>query len=177
GRQFFSCSLSISFLPLFCCVFMARVFVYGTLKKGQPNYYRMFDSSNGTTQFLGTAKTVERFPLVIAGTYNIPYLLNIPGQGHQVHGEIYQVDDQMLRFLDAFEGVPTHYQRTATKLEVKEWAGGETLETLAPGSITEAFLYNATTYEPEWATLPTHQSYDSYGDHGLKYVEREARDE
>lgn len=155
---------------------MARVFVYGTLKKGQPNYHRLFDSSNGKSEFLGTAKTVEKFPLVIAGVYNIPYLLNIPGQGNRVHGEIYKVDDQMLKFLDGFEGVPVHYQRIVTKLEVKEWVAHADGETLAPGSFTEAFIYNTKTYKPEWTTHPTHESYDSNGDHGLKYVEREARD-
>lgn len=156
---------------------MVRIFVYGTLKKGQPNYHRLFDSSNGKAEFLGTAKTVEKFPLVIAGSYNIPYLLNIPGQGKQIHGEIYNVDDQMLEFLDVFEGVPVHYQRIVTKLEVKEWEAQADGETLAPGSFIETFIYNTKTYKPEWTTLPTYESYDSYGDHGQKYVEREARDE
>ncbi|KAJ0009374.1 hypothetical protein NQD34_001076 [Periophthalmus magnuspinnatus] len=149
---------------------MARVFVYGTLKKGQPNYYRMFDTSNGKTEFLGTAKTVKKFPLVIAGIYNVPYLLNIPGQGNQIHGEIYKVDEKMLEFLDDFEGVPTHYQRTLNTLEVKEWVSGADGETLEPGSITEAYLYSTKTYKPEWTKLPTHENYDSYGDHGLKAI-------
>lgn len=149
---------------------MARVFVYGTLKKDQPNYYRLFDASNGKSEFLGTAITVDKFPLVIAGVYNVPYLLNIPGTGNRVHGEIYKVDEQMLKFLDDFEGVPVHYQRIVTKLEVKEWAGQADGETLAPGSITEAFIYNTKTYKPEWVNLPTHESYDSYGDHGLKAI-------
>ncbi|XP_055021124.1 gamma-glutamylaminecyclotransferase isoform X1 [Boleophthalmus pectinirostris] len=149
---------------------MARVFVYGTLKKGQPNNYRMFDTSNGKTEFLGTAKTVEKFPLVIAGIYNVPYLLNIPGQGNQIHGEIYKVDEKMLEFLDDFEGVPTHYQRTLNKLEVKEWVAGADGETLEPGSITEAYLYSTKTYKPEWTKLPTYDNYDSYGDHGLKAI-------
>ncbi|CAL1598513.1 unnamed protein product [Knipowitschia caucasica] len=149
---------------------MARVFVYGTLKKGQPNYHRMFLSSNGKTEFLGTAKTVEKFSLVIAGVYNIPYLLNLPGQGNQIHGEIYKVDEQMLKFLDDFEGVPTHYQRTLKKLEVKEWVAQAGEETLAPGSITEAHLYSTMTYDPEWINLPAYDNYDSYGSHGLTAI-------
>lgn len=159
------------------CIHMTRVFVYGTLKKGQPNYYRMFDDSNGKTEFLASACTAQKYPLVIAGEHNVPFLLNVPGQGHRVHGEIYKVDDQMLKFLDAFEGVPTMYQRTLVKLEVKEWVGrtdGE--ERPAAGSVTEAFVYSTTTYQPDWPSLPSYENYDAYGDHGLEYVTREARD-
>ncbi|KAM7365549.1 hypothetical protein PAMP_016466 [Pampus punctatissimus] len=156
---------------------MTRVFVYGTLKKGQPNYHRMFNNINGRAEFLASACTTQKYPLVIAGTYNIPFLLNIPGQGHRVHGEIYKVDEQMLKFLDDFESVPTMYQRTLVKLEVKEWLGQtEGEERTSPGCITEAFVYSTTTYKPDWPSLPSYESYDSYGDHGLQYVTREARD-
>uniref|UniRef100_A0A3B4G4K8 Gamma-glutamylaminecyclotransferase n=1 Tax=Pundamilia nyererei TaxID=303518 RepID=A0A3B4G4K8_9CICH len=105
---------------LWSSVLMTRVFVYGTLKKGQPNNYRMFDSNNGKAEYLGSAFTSQKYPLVITTEDNIPFLLNIPGQGHRVHGEIYKVDDQMLKFLDDFESVPTLYQRTVVQLEVKE---------------------------------------------------------
>ncbi|XP_038576588.1 gamma-glutamylaminecyclotransferase-like isoform X1 [Micropterus salmoides] len=157
-------------------IHMARVFVYGTLKKGQPNYNRMLDSANGKAEFLASARTTHKYPLVIAGNYNIPFLLNIPDQGHQVQGEIYKVDDQMLTFLDAFEGVPTMYQRTLVKLEVMEWAGQtEGEERLAAGSAIEAFVYSTMAYQPDWPSLPKYESYDAYGDHGLEYVTRERR--
>lgn len=156
---------------------MTRVFVYGTLKRGQPNYFHMFNDTNGTAEFLGLALTTEKYPLVIAGKYNIPFLLNIPGQGHRVHGEIYKVDDKMLKFLDDFESIPTMYQRTVVKLEVKEWVGKtEGEEVLSPGNITEASVYSTTTYQPDWPSLPSYESYDAYGDHGLEYMTREARD-
>ncbi|KAM4601600.1 gamma-glutamylaminecyclotransferase-like [Polymixia lowei] len=159
------------------CVRMARVFVYGTLKKGQPNNFRMFDQAKGDAEFLGSARTVEKYPLVIAGEYNIPFLLNIPGEGQRVRGELYRVDSRMLAFLDAFESVPTMYQRTLVKLEVEEWRGGKDgEETPSTGSITEAFVYNTATYKPDWPSLPNYESYDSHGDHGLEYVTREARD-
>lgn len=154
---------------------MTKIFVYGTLKKGQPNYPRMLDSANGKASFLGRASTIDKFPLVIAGKYNIPFLLNIPGQGHHVQGEVYSVDDQMLAFLDRFESTPDMYQRTLVKLKVEEWveeAGGAQ----TPGSTMEAFVYSTTTYKPEWVQLPSFENYDAYGDHGLEYVTREARD-
>uniref|UniRef100_A0A3Q3N5Z0 Gamma-glutamylaminecyclotransferase n=1 Tax=Mastacembelus armatus TaxID=205130 RepID=A0A3Q3N5Z0_9TELE len=156
---------------------MTRVFVYGTLKKGQPNYFRMFNHNNGKAKFLASALTSEKYPLVIAGKYNIPFLLNIPGEGKRVHGEIYKVDDKMLKFLDDFEGVPKTYQRTMIQLEVEESVSQmEGRETLSPGKITEAFVYTTTTYQPDWPSLPCFESYDANGDHGLKYVTREARD-
>ena len=159
------------------CVRMSRVFVYGTLKKGQPNYFRMFTGTNGKAEFLASAFTTEKYPLVIASKYNIPFLLNLPGRGHRIHGEIYKVDDKMLKFLDDFEGVPAMYQRTLVNLEVKQWAAqAEGEGTPSPGSVTEAFVYSTTTYQPDWPSLPSYESYDSDGDHGLEYVTREARD-
>ncbi|KAM9836157.1 gamma-glutamylaminecyclotransferase B-like isoform 1-T3 [Aulostomus maculatus] len=153
---------------------MAVIFVYGTLKKGQPNYYRMFDSSNGKAEFLASVRTTQKYPLIIATKHNIPFLLNIPGQGQRVHGEIYKVDEKMLNFLDDFEGIPTMYQRTMVELEVEEQTEGEVR--LSPGSIAEAFVYSTTTYQPDWPSLPNYESYDAYGNHGLVYVSREARD-
>ncbi len=151
-------------------VYMQHVFVYGTLKKGQPNYLRMLDPVNGQAEFLTRARTVDPYPLVIATECNIPFLLNVPGTGQRVYGEIYCVDQKMLDFLDGFEECPKMYQRTKIKLEVQDGdAEGE--NTLKPGSIEEVFVYSTTTYEPEWLQKTTYESYDAYGDHGLKYID------
>ncbi|KAL1282834.1 hypothetical protein QQF64_001637 [Cirrhinus molitorella] len=166
-------------LPLFVSVVcpvvhMAKVFVYGTLKKGQPNYFRMKKTANGQAEFLAHARTVKQYPLVIATKYNIPFLLNVTGTGQRVHGEIYQVDQKMLDFLDRFEGCPRRYQRTRIQLEVQD-GDNEGENTLKPGSIEEAFVYTKTTYEPEWLQKSTYESYDAYSDHGLTYVLPEDR--
>ncbi|XP_074819179.1 gamma-glutamylaminecyclotransferase [Natator depressus] len=157
---------------------MARVFVYGTLKKGQPNYQHMLNGTHGIAKFQGRGRTVEKYPLVITGKYNIPFLLNIPGTGHHVTGEIYSVDDQMLQFLDEFEGCPDMYQRTPVRLEVVEWedASSAPEERPAVNSIMECFVYSTTTYQPAWINLPYYDNYDSLGNHGLHYVLRESRD-
>uniref|UniRef100_A0A8C8SQV7 Gamma-glutamylaminecyclotransferase n=1 Tax=Pelusios castaneus TaxID=367368 RepID=A0A8C8SQV7_9SAUR len=147
---------------------MARVFVYGTLKKGQPNYQHMINGTHGIAKFQGRGHTMEKYPLVISGKYNIPFLLNIPGTGHHVPGEIYFVDDQMLQFLDEFESCPDMYQRTPVRIVVDEWE--------AVNSIMECFVYSTTTYQPEWRNLPYYDNYDSLGNHGLRYVARESRD-
>ncbi|KAI5621426.1 gamma-glutamylaminecyclotransferase B, partial [Silurus asotus] len=153
---------------------MAHIFVYGTLKKGQPNYYRMLDTTTGNAKFLGRARTVEKYPLVIASKDNIPFLLNIPGEGHRVQGEVYSVDEPMLKFLDRFESCPQMYQRTKILLEVEEWVE-EGEGTPQVGSTIDTFVYSTTTYKPEWLHFPTYDNYDSYGEHGLQYVTREAR--
>uniref|UniRef100_A0A8D0CFU9 Gamma-glutamylaminecyclotransferase n=1 Tax=Salvator merianae TaxID=96440 RepID=A0A8D0CFU9_SALMN len=156
---------------------MVRVFVYGTLKKGQPNYPYMINDANGTAIFQGRGLTVDRYPLVIAGKYNIPYLLNTPGRGHRVIGEIYSVDDQMLQFLDEFESCPQVYQRTPVRIEVLEWEGRNTPDQpQVVNSILECYIYSTTSYKPEWINLPYYDNYDSLGKHGLQYVLRESRD-
>lgn len=58
------------------------VFVYGTLKAGEPNCGVLTDAKNGTCTFLGKGTTVKNWPLVIASSFNIPYLLHCEGRGY-----------------------------------------------------------------------------------------------
>ena len=60
-----------------------RIFVYGTLKRGNPNYFRL-SAKYGVAKFVGVAKLVKNYPLVIASQYNIPFLLGAEGKG-KVH--------------------------------------------------------------------------------------------
>ncbi len=66
------------------------VFVYGTLKRGQPNFSVM-KSSAGQAEFVAEGQTAEKYPLVIASRYNIPYLLDKPGIGHVSSLQIVQL--------------------------------------------------------------------------------------
>ena len=59
-----------------------RVFVYGTLKRGEPNHRVIQSNPDGYAKFLGLGKTVKKYPLVIATKYNIPFLLKKPGTGN-----------------------------------------------------------------------------------------------
>jgi len=59
-----------------------RVFVYGTLKRNEPNHGLMKDTANGYAKFLGLGKTTVQYPLVIATKYNIPFLLKKPNTGN-----------------------------------------------------------------------------------------------
>ena len=58
-----------------------RIFVYGTLKRGQPNHHILIDPSNGVAKWLGVARLVKKYPLVVASCYNVPFLLDKEGEG------------------------------------------------------------------------------------------------
>lgn len=87
------------------------VFVYGTLKINQPNYYLMLDQANGASRFIGNGTTNDKYPLVIGTRYNIPFLVDLKNVGLNVNGEIFEVNEKMLARLDELEGHPHFYVR------------------------------------------------------------------
>ncbi len=58
------------------------LFVYGTLKSDQPNHFYFQDEDNGKAKILALARTSEKYPLIVATEYNIPFLLAKQGSGH-----------------------------------------------------------------------------------------------
>lgn len=64
---------------------MHNVFVYGTLKRGEPNEHWLTNKDNGVAKFVSEAATIENYPLVIASKYNIPFLLDKRGTGKVVN--------------------------------------------------------------------------------------------
>lgn len=95
---------------------MVRIFVYGTLKQGFPNFHFMHNPKNGVAKFVCNAVTVKKYPLVVAGTAKIPFILNQEGIGERVCGEIFEVDEQMQKCLDNIERVGAFYD--VKRLEV-----------------------------------------------------------
>lgn len=87
------------------------MFVYGTSKRGFPNSGLL----SGAT-FLGEFRTVVAYPLVVGGAYFSPYLLDLPGKGTRVKGEVYAVSDSMLQTLDRTENVGPNYCRKVIKV-------------------------------------------------------------
>ncbi|WAR05062.1 YS11-like protein [Mya arenaria] len=85
-----------------------NVFVYGTLKKGQPNNYYMAKCQSA--KYLGSAETRDRFPLVI-GDWNLPMMVDAISAGNNVKGEVYTVNYEDLAALDEFEDCPELYFR------------------------------------------------------------------
>ncbi|XP_066300695.1 gamma-glutamylaminecyclotransferase-like isoform X1 [Branchiostoma lanceolatum] len=154
---------------------MIRVFVYGTLKTGEPNYHYMVDAANGVARFVGKARTVDRWPLVVASKYNIPFLLDLRGQGERVEGEIYDVDQKMADFLDDFESHPKLYQNT--KIVIEQLTNEEDHD-LGDGKVThQCSAYLLKNFKPHMAELPCLSNYSSHGVAGVNaYMERYLRD-
>jgi len=79
-----------------------RVFVYGTLLRGEVNHHRLAGA-----ELLGACRTEPCFTLFNLGAY--------PGLGRggrtAVAGEVYQVDGAGLRQLDRLEDYPRLYDR------------------------------------------------------------------
>ncbi|KAK7013342.1 hypothetical protein SK128_018400 [Halocaridina rubra] len=135
------------------------VFVYGTLKRNEPNHNWLTKEENGQAKFIGIANMQEKYPLVIASRYNIPYTLAAPGKGENIEGEIYDVDDQMLASLDILEDHPKYYERKVRKALLQE-----------TGEEVECWIYLLHRYKPHMLELPFLTSYTAKGDHGLEYI-------
>ena len=86
---------------------MTRVFVYGTLRAGQPNHRLL----RGATAF-GAATTAEPFVMHDLGAF--PAI--VAGGATPIAGEVYEVDADTLRALDRLEGYPGFYDRVEVGL-------------------------------------------------------------
>jgi len=86
-----------------------KIGVFGTLKSGLPNHYRMQSKCNGLSKFVCNAISKDKYPLVVSSRAMVPFILNKKGAGHNIHFEIYEVDSQMKIFLDKFENVGVLY--------------------------------------------------------------------
>ncbi|KAK7794289.1 hypothetical protein R5R35_014573 [Gryllus longicercus] len=142
---------------------MDFVFVYGTLKRNEPNHTWMEDKAFGYSQYICNGVTVEKYPLVIATRYNIPFLLDVPGEGHNVTGEVYEIDSPKLQHLDVLERHPDYYVR-------------EMIEVQCGGKKVSAWVYLLREFRPHLLDEPFLEDYSSTGDHGKPYVERAERD-
>jgi len=81
---------------------MNRVFVYGTLKRGQRNYHYLKDA-----EFVGQFVTQKLYSMVEFEDYPAVCL----NGDHAIEGEVFQVTNQQFRMLDELEWYPDFYQR------------------------------------------------------------------
>ncbi|KAL6725682.1 hypothetical protein Aduo_007718 [Ancylostoma duodenale] len=141
-----------------------RVFVYGTLKRGEPNASVMTETE-GQHRFVDTGRTKTPFPLIVGSKYNIPFVLNEPGKGYQIEGEVYEIDDVKLKVLDDLEAYPTLYWRQ--------------IESIVMENNTEisAWIYLIRKWRPDIyeSSTPMMSNYTSKGSHGREYVSRYIR--
>jgi gamma-glutamylcyclotransferase (GGCT)/AIG2-like uncharacterized protein YtfP len=83
-------------------VALARLFVYGSLKRGGRHHAEL-----GGAMFLGEARTLAGYVLEPLDEYLA--LVPVPGAG-EVPGELFEVEEELLVELDSFEGAA--YART-----------------------------------------------------------------
>ena len=122
--------------------------MYGTLKTGFPNHSEM----PAGARFLGQGLTVEAYPLVVgAGRCQIPFMLNLPGHGHRLRGEVWEVDDAGLAHLDTFEGCHLRFY-VRTNLDVALLTEEEAFNNAAAAA---AAASNAASSKPGPATPAT----------------------
>jgi gamma-glutamylaminecyclotransferase len=87
---------------------MPKIFVYGTLKKGQINHY-LLCSHRGSSRITPLPATAPGIVLH-AGPH---YPLAIRGQGQAI-GEVYTITESVLKKLDVLENHPDDYHREIT---------------------------------------------------------------
>lgn len=98
---------------------LTLVFVFGTLKQGFPNF-----AVNRGRRVAGVFRTLDRLPLWLVGERHVPWLIDSPGEGEQIAGEVYEVDDAALAAMDELEGVglPDGYHRKTIRVRSADGA-------------------------------------------------------
>src|SRR5688572_23742518 len=95
------------------------VFTYGTLKKGFNNEPMLEDQN-----YLGKAVITDslyRLYAVSDGPYPYPALIPDNEKGYPVYGELYEVGDLCLKYLDKLEGVAVElYKRIFVKVALTD---------------------------------------------------------
>jgi len=122
-------------------VSMIAIFAAGTLKRG----FALHEEGLARAIFVGRYRTLEAFPMVIAGPWYAPMILTQPGTGEKIVGQLYAVPIADLADLDALESVgkPGNFRTTVQ------------LEPIGTGPSASAFMY---VKSPELAS-PVHSGY------------------
>jgi gamma-glutamylaminecyclotransferase len=77
---------------------MHPVFVFGTLKQGFPN-----SGTNQGSRVPGEFLTKNRYPLYLVGERYSPWLVLSKGEGFQIRGQVFMVDEAGLSDMDRLE--------------------------------------------------------------------------
>ena len=108
------------------------LFVFGTLKQGFRNAH-----VNRGRRLGGNFATVAAYPLLIMGPRCLPWLLDRPGEGLPVVGQVFEVDGQALAAMDVLERVddPLWYRRQPIRVRPHPPGDG------AGAEAVDAFVY------------------------------------
>ncbi|MDM0052439.1 gamma-glutamylcyclotransferase [Variovorax sp. J22R115] len=105
---------------------MHHVFVFGTLKEGFPN-----SAVNTGVRVPGRFVTENRYPFYLVGERRSPWVLNSPGHGLHVEGQLFEVTDAGLEQMDSLEriGEPDGYERVRVPVREADAPSADTVET------------------------------------------------
>ncbi len=93
------------------------IFVYGSLRQGLQNNYKIKLES---AEFKGIYHTTKKYYMIGAKSGAYPYV--VAEQLHDtleptyIHGELYLVSNELLSLLDEMEGHPTQYKRQSVEI-------------------------------------------------------------
>ena len=111
---------------------MYKVFVFGTLKEGFPNY-----KINKGSRLKGNFLTKTRYPLYLIGERFAPWLMLEQGSGHNVRGQVFTVDDAILAEMDKLERITELNGYRRIEITVISEDSGEELLVFAYGKPVE----------------------------------------
>lgn len=91
-----------------------------------------------------------------------------------MYGEVYNVDDQCLQWLDDFEGHPTHYQRDKVQVRILSRASNNSktdpTTMKCEQDTDECWVYYVKKFDSALLSLETYSSYDAFGEHKRLYI-------
>ena len=104
-----------------------RVFVLGTLKRDFPNF-----QMNSGLKLGGMFVTLEKYPLYLIGPRYSPWMINDPGTGFEVEGEVFEVNSSGLKAMDEFERIDEEdgYRRLTVLVQNRD-----------SGEVVDVFIY------------------------------------
>ena len=111
---------------------MHKIFVFGTLKEGFPNY-----GINKGSRLEGSYLTKNRYPLYLIGKRFSPWLVLDKGNGHNVRGQVFIVNDATLAEMDKLERINEVDGYRRIKLTVISEESAEKLVVFAYGKPVE----------------------------------------
>lgn len=109
-----------------------KVFVFGTLKEGFPNF-----KTNKGIRFRKNFKTKESYPLYLVGERYSPWLILNSGKGSPIKGQVFEVKNDAISTMDVLERVnePDGYSRVSLVVICLE--SGEEFSVVAYGKPQE----------------------------------------